>query len=279
MALVEAARSGAMNARPIGFFDSGVGGLSILRATRRLLPAESMLYLADNAHFPYGALEDTALQVLAAQVVRFLLAHGAKLIVVACNTATVHTLASLRACFPTVPFIGVVPVVKPLATRTRIGILALLVTPATAASPYLARLVAEHADGRTVITVPCPELAALVEEGLHLDRSVGALLQRYLAPVRAGGADVLGLGCTHYPFLRGRIQRLVGPDVQIIDSGQAVAQRVRTVLAERAALAEPGHQPRYALYSTGDPAPLGRAVRRYLRLSSVSVEVVTLANG
>ena len=265
-----------MDTRPIGFFDSGVGGLSIFRAVRRLLPAESMVYLADNAHFPYGALDDEALRTLTTRLTAFLIGRDAKLIVTACNTATVHALAHLRAVYPDLPFVGVVPVVKPLAEQTRTGVIALLATPATADSEYLARLVTEHAAKCRVITVPCPGLAELVEMGNAASASTTPLLERFLAPVVTSGADVLGLGCTHYPFLRGRIQRLVGSGVRVIDSGDAVARRVRTVLVDRGTLVPAGRPVIYALHSTGDPAPLARAVRRYLRLPPVPVSQVDL---
>ncbi|HVA89958.1 MAG TPA: glutamate racemase [Chloroflexota bacterium] len=267
-----------MDTRPIGFFDSGIGGLSILRATRRLLPAESMIYLADNAHFPYGALPAEALRSLAVRLTRFLLARDAKLIVVACNTVTVHALAHLRAAFPEAPFVGVVPVVKPLAERTRNRVIAVLVTPATAESPYLARLIDEYASACKTVTIPCPGLADLVEAGRATNAELDCVLEQSLAPARASGADMLGLGCTHYPFLRARVQRLVGPDVRIIDSGGAVARRVRAVLAAGNALAGTA-PPSYSLYSTGDPDALARAARRYIRLPATMVERVTLPGG
>jgi glutamate racemase len=264
-----------MDTRPIGFFDSGIGGLSILRSTRRLLPAESMLYLADNAHFPYGALKADALRALAARLTTHLLARGAKLIVVACNTATVHALAYLRATFPEVPFVGVVPVVKKLAALTRDGIIAVMVTPATAESQYLARLIAEHAAECMVVTIPCPDLADQVESGRATNSDLNSLLEKVLTPARTSGADVLGLGCTHYPLIRARIQRLVGPEVRVIDSGDAVARRVRVVLVERDALAA-ASPASYSLYSTGDPSSLARAARRYLRLTPPTVERIEL---
>ncbi|MGH2387416.1 MAG: glutamate racemase, partial [Chloroflexota bacterium] len=199
-----------------------------------------------------------------------------KLIVAACNTATVHALSHLRAVYPDLPFVGVVPVVKPLAQYTRTGTIALLVTPATAGSEYLARLAAEHASGCTMLIIPCPGLADLVEAGAVPRASLTPLLSRFLAPVAASGADVLGLGCTHYPFLRGRIQRLVGQEVRLIDSGDAVARRVRAILAERDALAPTDTLITYALYGTGDPAPLARAARRYLRLPPVIVSRIDI---
>jgi glutamate racemase len=265
-----------MDTRPIGFFDSGVGGLSILREVRRLLPAESMVYVADNAHFPYGALDEDTLRNLTVRLTAFLLESNVKLVVVACNTATVHALAYLRAAYPGLPFVGVVPVVKPLAQQTRVGVIAVLVTPATAKSAYLAGLIADHAPGCRVITVPCPGLAELVELGTASTASTTQLLQRFLEPVIASGADVLGLGCTHYPFLRRRIQRLVGLGVRVIDSGEAVARRVSAMPADQAAPIPAGLPVTYALYSTGDPTPLARAARRYLRLPSVTVSRVDL---
>jgi glutamate racemase len=256
-----------MDDRPIGFFDSGVGGLSIVRAARKVLPRERMVYLADNAHFPYGAIAPSDLCALTTRLAAFLLSQRCKLIVVACNTATVHTLAHLRATFPDVPFVGVVPVLKSLAQRTRTGTIALLSTPATASSPYLAELIARFAPTRTVINVACEGLADLVEQGGRSDPRLLALLERYLAPVRASEADVLGLGCTHYPFLRPRIRHLLGPGVRIYDSSLPVARRIRAVLHERDALAD-AHQPELRLYSTGDPATLGNVARQRLRFTA-----------
>jgi len=253
-----------MDTRPIGFFDSGIGGLSILREARRLLPAESMVYVADNAHFPYGALDDETLCGLTDQLTAFLVERDVKLVVVACNTATVHALAHLRAVFLGLPFVGVVPVVKPLAEKTLTGVIAVLVTPATAESTYLAGLIADHASGCRVITVPCPGLAELIETGDASTACTTQLLERFLEPVVNSRADVLGLGCTHYPFLRGRIQRMVGPGVRVIDSGNAVARRIRTVLAERDALSPTFHSPTFSYYSRGDSAALERAVQRYV---------------
>ncbi len=269
-------KHGISDRRPIGFFDSGVGGLSILREVRRLLPAESMVYLADNAHFPYGALAEETLRALAGRITAFLLERDVKLVVVACNTATVHALSHLRAAYPHIPFVGVVPVVKPLAQRTQTGVIALLVTPSTARSPYLAGLIEDHATGCRVLTVPCPGLAELVEVAGISRASTTAVLEHLLEPLAGSGADALGLGCTHYPFLRGRIQRLVGSGVQVLDSGDAVARRVRAVLIERTALASTGAVVTYALYSTGDPVTLARAARRYLRLPPVMVRRIDL---
>ncbi len=243
--------SSQMDDRPIGFFDSGVGGLSILSEVHKLLPGERLLYVGDSAHFPYGALKPAHLRDLACSWAEFLLEHQAKIIVVACNTATVYALAHLRAAFPGVPFVGVVPVVKVLAERTRTGVIGLLSTPNTAKSAYLADLVERFADGKTLINVPCDGLADMVELGELTGPRLDGLLLDCLKPIVAGGADVLGLSCTHYPFLRPRIESLLSGSIQVYDSGVPVALRVRTVLDDLRALGDHAH-PAHQLYTTGD---------------------------
>ena len=140
-----------MDNRPIGVFDSGVGGLSIWRAMRRMLPQESLIFFADSGHVPYGEKSTAELHDLTGRIARFLIERDVKMIVVACNTATVHAIGYLRETFPEIPFVGVVPVVKTLARRTRTGTIAVLSTPATAQSPYLAGLIEEFAPDKNVI--------------------------------------------------------------------------------------------------------------------------------
>jgi glutamate racemase len=256
---------------PIGFFDSGVGGLSILQAAQQYLPHEPMLYLADSAHFPYGALAGEAVIHRATRAAAFLIAQHARLIVVACNTATVHAIAHLRATFPSTPFVGVVPVVKVLAAETRTGAIAILSTPATAASPYLADLIATHAAHCTILNIACPGLADLIEAG---DTSVDSILAPCLQPLRERAVDVVGLGCTHYPFLRDQIQRHLAPGVRIFDSGLPVARRVCSLLVQAEALPRPCHAtvetalPSCRYFTTGDPARF-RAVAERLLLAPI----------
>jgi glutamate racemase len=254
---------------PIGFFDSGVGGLSILKAAQQCLPYERMLYLADSAHFPYGALTGDAVTQRATRASAFLIAHHARLIVVACNTATVHAIAHLRATFPGTPFVGVVPVVKVLAAETRTGAIAILSTPSTAASPYLADLIATHAACCTVLNIACPGLAELIEAG---DMSVDALLTPCLHPLQEGAVDVdvVGLGCTHYPFLRDQIQRHLAPGVRIFDSGLPVSRRIHSLLAQDeastllcASSSEVG-SPSCRYFTTGDPGRFRAIAERLL---------------
>lgn len=254
----------AVDNRPIGFFDSGVGGLTIWRATKKLLPRESLVFLADSGHVPYGAKSTDELRDLTTRIVRFLLTQDVKLVAVACNTATVHCIGHLRATFPEVPFVGVVPVVKTLARRTHTGTIAVLSTPATAGSPYLSGLIEEFAPDKRVINIGCDGLEDLVESGQARTGRATALLERYLEPVRKSGADVVGLGCTHYPFLRGRIKRILGPNVRVYDPSRPVARRVRQVLIERDALAE-NAQPEYRFYTTGDPGAFASVASKLLR--------------
>lgn len=215
--------------KPIGVFDSGLGGLSVVRELRRELPHEDFLYYADRAHCPYGGKPQAQIQARAVAITEELLESGAKLIVVACNTATIAAVEYLRASYP-VPFVGMEPAVKPACALTRSGVVGVLATGSALAGDKFHRLVAEHAAGVRVITQPCPGLVECVESGELDGPRPRALLQRYLEPLRAAGADVLVLGCTHYPFLRPLIEAIAGPQVQILDTGAAVARQVRRVL-------------------------------------------------
>jgi glutamate racemase len=260
-----------MDDRPVGFFDSGIGGLSILAEVGKLLPGERLIYLADSAHFPYGAIEPSTLCDLTASLTEFLLERDAKLIVVACNTATVYALAHLRATFPRVPFVGVVPVVKMLAKRTTCGTIALLSTPNAARSEYVADLIRRYAADRTVINVPCPGLADMVESGETNGPRLDSLLRTFLDLVLSGGADVLGLGCTHYPFLRPRIEAMLADRTLVYDSSVPVALRVRAVLSERDALA--GHAaPAHRFFTTREPEHFESVVSRLPGIPAHTIE-------
>ncbi len=264
-----------MDNRPIGMFDSGVGGLSIWRAVRRLLPQEGMIFFADSGHVPYGEKTTEELEDLTGGIARFLISRDCKLIVVACNTATVHAISYLRRSFPEMPFVGVVPVVKTLARRTRTGTIAVLSTPATSESPYLAGLIEEFAPDKQVINVGCDGLENMVEAGEVRTRETVALLERHLAPVRGSRADVVGLGCTHYPFLRSRIKRMLGRDVRVYDPSRPVARRAREVLRQRDALGR-NERPEFRFYTTGDPELVGRVASKLLRFPVPDVGYVEL---
>lgn len=225
-----------MNDAPIGIFDSGLGGLSVAREIRTLLPNEPLLYLADSAHCPYGPRPQMEIRGLALAAVDELVRRGAKVIVVACNTATGAALETLRETY-TLPIVGLEPAVKPAVAASfnrRVGVMA---TTATLRSERFARLVRTFADDALVIPQACPGVVDLIESGVTDRERIREVLEPFVAPLRDAGVDTVVLGCTHYPFLRGAIGSLLGPGVLLIDSGNAVARRVERVLWNAGALA------------------------------------------
>lgn len=237
---------------PIGVLDSGVGGLSILRALRDILPAESFVYVADQAHLPYGPRPLDEIQRFVYGITDFLLAHQAKLIVVACNAASAASLHYLRATFPHVPFVGMEPAVKPAAAATRSGVVAVLTTAATAGGPLYASVLARFASGVHVHTVVCPELVQAVETSRARIDDLRPVFDRSLAPALNAGADQLVLGCTHFPFAADAIQAYAGPAVTLVDPSPAVARQARYVLESHDLRHPGGDPPRNAWFTTGD---------------------------
>src|SRR6266480_4036659 len=214
---------------PIGVFDSGAGGLTILSALRYELPYENYVYFGDTAHCPYGTRIASEIIELSVQGSQFLIEQGAKLIVVACNTASQAALNTLRASF-SIPFVGVVPAVKPAVRATKKGRIGVAATNQAAKALYLRQLIDEFADGIEVYAVGCPELVTLVELGELDGPVVEEAVQHAFQPLFNGGVDVIVLGCTHFPALRPVIERITEHRVQIIDSGSAVARRTHSVL-------------------------------------------------
>ena len=214
---------------PIGMFDSGVGGLAVLREVRRLLPGEDVVYHADTGWFPYGPRPREDVRARSEAITRELLGRGAKLVVVACNTATSAAIAGMRETFD-VPFVGMEPALKPAAERTSAGVVALLVTPGTARGEKLASLIDRHGRDVQVRVIEAPGLADAVEDGMLEAEDTRALVRRYAAEIRDSGADVLALGCTHYAFLRPAFERELGPAAGVIEPSEAVARHVVRVL-------------------------------------------------
>ncbi len=246
---------------PIGVFDSGVGGLSVWREIVRLLPGVDTIYVADQAHIPYGPRPLAEVRRYAEGITRFLLDQGARLIVIACNTASGAALHTLRSRFPDVPFVGMEPAVKPAAERTHTGIVGVIATPATFQGELFRSLVARFASQVDVRTQICPGLVAAVEaEALNTPETV-ALLRRCLSPLLTAGIDQLVLGCTHYPFLAPTIQQITGPRVDLVDPAPAVARQVRRLLSRHHWLDESRREAEHRFYSTGDAAKLRRAAR------------------
>ncbi|WP_166363888.1 glutamate racemase [Pseudomonas akapageensis] len=222
---------------PIGVFDSGVGGLSVLGEIRQLLPDESLLYVADCGHIPYGEKSPEFIRQRCRLVAEFFQARGAKAFVLACNTATVAAVADLRAQYPDWPIVGMEPAVKPAAAATRTGVVGVLATTGTLQSAKFAALLDRFANDVRVITQPCPGLVELIEQGELTSPVLRDLLVGYVEPLLAAGCDTLILGCTHYPFLKPLLGEMVPESVAIIDTGAAVARQLKRLLGERELLA------------------------------------------
>lgn len=235
--------------QPIGIFDSGVGGLSVLRAIRAELPVEPLIYFADQAHVPYGPRPLDEVRSFSEAVTRFLLDQGAKLIVVACNTASAAALHHLRTTFPGVPFVGMEPAVKPAAEQTRTGVVGVLATPATFQGALYASVLERFASGVTVLQHTCPGLVAQIERGELDTPETRAILEDALQPMLAQGVDTVVMGCTHYPFVIPLIRSITGPSVRVIDPAPAVARQVRRVLQSQNLLAQ-GTAPASITYYT-----------------------------
>lgn len=221
----------------IGVFDSGVGGLSVLRHIRAALPEERLIYVADSAHVPYGDKSASYIEARSITLARFLVEQGADAIVIACNTATAAAAATLRSRF-SLPIIAMEPAVKPAMTATRSGVVGVLATTGTLESARFAALLERYAGKVKIITQGCPGLVEQVERGDLTGPETRALVQRYTAPLLAHGADTLILGCTHYPFLAPLIREVTGSKIALIDTGAAVArqlqQRLQAELPARA---------------------------------------------
>jgi glutamate racemase len=240
----------------IGIFDSGLGGLSVLREIRKQMPAQPVLYLGDQFHVPYGVRPMEEILQFSRTITRYLLAQGAQLIVVACNTASAAALRTLRQEFPQVPFVGMEPAVKPAAEQTRTGVVGVLATYATFQGALYASVVERFAQGVTLLTSPCPGLVPQIEAGNLTGAETRRILKRELDPMLAQGIDTVVLGCTHYPFVIPLIKEIVGPEVRVIDPAPAVARQVAHLLQEQGWLASGPATDEVLLLTTGEAAAL-----------------------
>lgn len=260
-------------AGPLGVLDSGIGGLSVLIHLQRQLPAEHVLYFADQSHIPYGPRSAEVIQAYTAGITRFLLRQGAKLIVVACNTATAAALDALRSAFPDVPFVGMEPAVKPAALTTRSGKVGVLATPSTFNSNRYASLMARYASGIQVYEDPCSGLVQLIEAGALDAPETRALLERVVSPMLDAGVDTLVLGCTHYPFIRPLLERIIGEDIAVIDPAPAVARHTRFVLQQHRLIAPDGQEGALRCLTSGDPRQMEAFAARVLETSCAAEAV------
>lgn len=242
----------------IGIFDSGVGGLSVMNEIAKELPQEDVVYFADSVHCPYGRRTYQEIERLARGVVTFLLSQAAKVIVVACNTASTAALYHLRETF-SVPIVGMEPAVKPAAERTDSKVVGVIATEATFQGALFASLVERFASDIEVLTQACPGLVERVEAGFIEDAVTKEMLSEYLQPMLGAGIDSLVLGCTHYPFLKPLMREIVGGELEIIDPSLAVAQQTGRVLGREGLLRE-GGPGRYTFYTSGDPQVFARLI-------------------
>jgi glutamate racemase len=244
--------------KSIGVFDSGVGGLSVLRAIRDLLPAQPVLYLADQTHVPYGERTLDEVRLFSHAITRYLLLEGCRLIVVACNTASVAALKSLRDEFTDVPFVGMEPAVKPAAEQTRSRVVGVLATFATFQGQMYTSVVERFAQGVTLLQNHCPGLVAQIEKGNFNGIETENILRNALEPMMAKGVDTIVMGCTHYPFVIPLIQKITGPGVKVIDPAPAIARQVRRLLEQHGWVSPSSEKSRVQFITTGDNQEFAR---------------------
>lgn len=276
------ARASDPRERPIAVFDSGVGGLTVLHELLVQLPGEDYLYLGDTARFPYGDRTSDELARFSMEIAEELLVRGAKLLVVACNSATASALPALRERMrQTTLGVDVLGVVRPEAVQavaaTRSGRVGLLATPATVSSGAYDDAV-RAADPHVALTsVAAPELASMIQQGSEFDDAVVETVRGYVEPLRDARVDTVILGCTHYPLVRPMLQRLLGPEVQIVSSGWALARQVQHALGV-SGLANPREgEGDYRFLTTGDPEAFRTVGSRFLQLPLGPVERVAVA--
>ncbi len=261
-----------MKEAPIGVFDSGVGGLSVLREIRNALPNEDLLYVADSGAAPYGDRPSQFIKDRAQAIVEFFVAEGVKAIVVACNTATAVAIQTLRSRF-TIAIVAIEPAVKPAAEITRSGVIGILATRQTLASESFSRLVEKYGKGVRILLQPCPGLMEQVEKAELEGPRTQALVVRYVSPLLERGADTIVLGCTHYPFLSSTIRAVAGLTVSVVDPAVAVARELHRRLKASQLLSFKGNEGVEQFWTSGAPNQVQPVVAR---LWGKNVEVRSL---
>lgn len=237
---------------PIGIFDSGVGGLSVVKVMHSQLPSLSTIYLGDQAHVPYGLRSLEQVRAFSEEITRFLIGQGARLIVVACNAASAAALHYLRQQFPETPFVGMEPAVKPAAENTRSGVVGVLATQATFQGELYASVVERFAKDVTILKSTCPGLVAQIEAGKLDDPDTMAILRDTIEPMLDKGIDTIVLGCTHYPFVIPQIKRIAGDAVRVIDPAPAIARQTARLMQERGWLANSEKTGSSVYFTSGD---------------------------
>jgi glutamate racemase len=248
----------------IGIFDSGYGGLSVWREIVRQLPGESTLYLADQAHVPYGCRSLDEIRTYCVSIVDFLMEQGAKIIVVACNAASAAALHHLRDLYPGFSFVGMEPAVKPAAGCTKTGIVGVIATQTTFQGKLFAGLIAQYGKSVKVLTSIGHGLVETVEAGKLDTPETEDLLRKCISPLISAGADQLVLGCTHYPFLMPAIKKLVGPDVSIIDPAPAVASQTARIMKQLNLVSNQDLKGCHTFFTSGQPDLFSEGIQRLI---------------
>ena len=264
--------------RPVGVFDSGIGGFSVLRHMQSLLPHESFVYLADQAHVPYGSRSVAELVQLSRAITQLLLSQAVKMVVIPCNTASAAALSQLRQDFPEVPFVGMEPAVKPAGQTTKSGKVGVLATAGTIKSERYGRLMQQFGQNIEVWEDPCPGLVDLIEAGQESSFETETYLRNRLEPWLAQGIDTLVLGCTHYPFIRQLLEKIVGNQMTIIDPAPAVARQAQRVLAQLHLFSLPSADHSYRFITSGNAANFSRQIQKFLLFTPL-VETAVWQNG
>ena len=237
---------------PIGIYDSGVGGLTVLRAVSSLLPDEDLIYFADQANVPYGNRSLNEVRGLAEGAASFFMSQGAKLIVIACNTASAAALKYLRGLFPDYPFVGMEPAVKPAAEQTLSGKVGVLATPSTFQGELYTSVVERFAHDVQLFQATCPGLVQQIENGRLNTPQTRKILEDALEPMLQEGVDTLVMGCTHFPFVIPLISKIAGNEVNVIDPAPAIARQVKRILGTRGLLTERKRAGEMMFWTSGD---------------------------
>jgi len=253
------------NSRPIGVFDSGIGGLSVLQELQYLLPNETFIFLADQKYVPYGEKTKKELVNLTYRITDYLIKnHNIKLMVIACNTATCGAIDELRQKY-SFPIVGTVPAVKVAAEKTKSGTIAVISTPSTSKSAALKKLIKDNCQGVNVLNIGCQNLENVVEKGELNNAQISTLLLKYLNGVVSSRVDYLVLGCTHYPFLKKAIEKIVGSRIKLIDSGQAIAKQTQVLLLRHRVKNNQQKEGKTIYFTTGNPINFSKVASKLLK--------------
>jgi glutamate racemase len=251
----------------VGIFDSGVGGFSVMNAIRGLLPAQPIYYIADQAHVPYGPRPMEQIRTFSRGITRYLLNEGAKLVVVACNTASAAALHTLRQEFPEIFFVGMEPALKPASKKTHSGVVGVLATPATFQGELFASVVERFGKDVKILQSTCPGLVNEIEAGRLNGKKTRRILEEAIQPMLEQGADTLVLGCTHYPFVISLIREVAGESVNVIDPSPAIARRVKYLLEEKGWLEENPSPGNLTISTSGNPVALKEKLPIFIQQS------------